>query len=274
MLEVGPVAGEDLRPPGEGEGAGAHGQPSLSDRFGPFLDRFVRMASRVGGRALVAREAGNVVGLLLTDPEDRTASLFTRSADVARALWPERDGLATYAEIDLPLAREEYLVYAGPTDAQPPHRFRHRVRLLAPEDATAVAELLHEVYGGAPLRWLGIARGEGEVGFGVDLGGQFAGVAWVLVAGEHARLHGLTVRPGARRIGIGSDLLAARLLFAQREGAHGVISEIAAGNAASRAVAERGGMRRAGSLYLYAPDRPEVGDPVRVPRNSPGTTIG
>jgi len=272
MLELGPPTSEELGPPGEQGGGGSPGIPSLSGPFDPFLGRFARMATEVGGRVLVARDAGRAVALLLTDPEDRTASLFTRSPDAARALWAETSGWATFAEVALPLPREEFIVYAARLDAAPQHRFRHRVRLLDPGDTEAVAELLHEVYGGAHLRWLGIARGAGEVGFVTEVEGRLVGVAWVLVVGGHARLHGLTVRPGFRRLGLGTDLLSARLLFAAREGARQVVSEIAVGNAPSRAIAERAGMRDAGRIYLYLPSPPAVGPPGPELRLVPGST--
>jgi len=54
-------------------------------------------------------------------------------------------------------------------------------------------------------------------------------------------------------MGIGSDLLFARLLYARDAGACEAISEISERNAASRAVAERAGMRVAGTVFLYPP---------------------
>jgi RimJ/RimL family protein N-acetyltransferase len=251
VLEVGPPQDAELE---VASGARELAEPPfLSRLFDPFLDRFARQAVAVGGRVVVARESGRAVGLLLTDPEERTASLFARSGAAAQVLWPEAVGLATYAEVDLPAPREEYAIYAGRPGAGPAHRFRHPVHLLTDRDVERVAELLGEVYGSSPRRWLGIAPAQGEVGFLAEVDGRLAGVAWVLVVGGHARLHGLTVRPEFRRIGIGADLLAARLLFAAREGVGEAISEIAAANLPSRAVAEQAGMRPVGTIHLYSP---------------------
>jgi hypothetical protein len=47
--------------------------------------------------------------------------------------------------------------------------------------------------------------------------------------------------------------LFARLLWAKEAGASQVVSEISQRNAASEAVAVRGGMHRAGQIYFYRP---------------------
>jgi RimJ/RimL family protein N-acetyltransferase len=239
------------------------GAAPLSVHFGPFLLRFAREALLVGGQAVLAREHGAPAGLLLTDPEENAASLFTSSREAAQALRPGTERCWTFSELELGGPYEEYLVYTGEAAPGPEHRFRHPVRLLASRETDAVAELLQEVYGSAPRRWLGIARSEGEVGFAVEVDGVVVGAAWVLVAGGHARLHGLTVRAGHRGLGIASDLVAARLLFAREAGARAVLAEIARGNAASRAAAERSGLRETGRVHLYAPVR--GAGPGRVP---------
>jgi GNAT superfamily N-acetyltransferase len=234
------------------------GGTDLSDWFHPFLPRFARETIRAGGRAVVATQRRRVVGLGLTDPAERTVSVFARSRPIVEALAAEPSEAAVYAEVDLGGAREVFGVHVARLLAEPPHRFRHPVRLLAPSDLPRAAALLREVYGSSAERWLAIASEEGERGFGADVDGTLAGVGWVLVVGPHARLHDLTVRPGYRRIGVGTDLAFARLTYAWQAGARLALSEISEGNAPSRAIAERAGMRAAGRLFLYgrSPPRP------------------
>ncbi|HYA11048.1 MAG TPA: GNAT family N-acetyltransferase [Thermoplasmata archaeon] len=237
----------------------------LSDWFNPFVVPFAREAIGSGGQAVIARESGRVVGLQLTDPTERVASVFSRSGAVAEAFLrePGAEGGA-YAEVDLVGPRELFAVHTLRLAELPPHRFRHRVRLLGPGELAAVDALLSEVYGSSSERWLAVAASEGERCFGVDVGGTLAGVAWALVAGPWARLHTLTVRPGFRRMGVATDLLFARLLFARHAGAREALSEIAERNLPSRAVAARAGMRPAGQLFLYlgpAAVRPEALEP-------------
>ena len=263
MLELRPPEAGEFLTPVRARLDPDRSTPPLSGWFEPFLDRFVAQAQRVGGQAVVAVEDGATVGLLLTDPEERTASLFARTAEVAAALRPLAGGVPTYEEADRPAPREEFVVYTVPLPPPEPHRFRHPVRLLRADDADAVAALLAEVYGHAPRRWLEVAGDEGEVGLGTEVDGRLAGVAWVLAVGGTARLHGLTVRADRRRLGVGADLLHARLLYAAQRGAVSALSEIAVENTASRALAERSGARDAGRVYLYR--SPPEGGPVARP---------
>ncbi len=226
----------------------------LSATFGPFLPIFLRQAFRLGGEVWVARVGGALTGLLLTDPSERVASVFTGVPTTAVVLHRAAPrGMAIYGEVDLGGLRERYFVHAAELAAVPEHRFRHALRLLQREDDRRVDELLVEVYGMSSARWLTVAREVGERGVGVEVDGELAGVGWVLTVGPRARLHGLTVRPGRRRAGIALDLVFARLLLARRAGAEQAISEIAERNLPSRALAERAGMPASTPLYLYPP---------------------
>lgn len=226
----------------------------ISRWFDPFLRPFARETIGSGGRAMAATDSGRVVGLLLTSPAERSASLFTRSRAVAEQLARLPTERTIYSELDLGGSKERFAIFDAEVRRTPPHRFRHSPRLLAASELPAVGELLREVYGAPVDAWLGIAFAEGERCFGVEIDGTLAGVAWLLVAGRWGRLHTLTVRPGFRRLGVGTDLLAARLLFARQAGVVRAISEISERNGPSTAVAERCGMRPAGELFLHLGD--------------------
>ncbi len=254
MVDV-PVTEVELsKAPGMEEIARELPGADLSTSFGPFLPTFLRQALRLAGEVWTTREAGVLTGLLLTDPSERVASVFTRSPTVAAGLVGAAPrGTAVYGEVDFGGVRERYFVHAAELGAVPEHRFRHALRLLQREDDRRVDELLVEVYGMSSARWLTVAREVGERGVGVEVDGELAGVGWVLTVGPRARLHGLTVRPGRRRAGIALDLVFARLLLARRAGAEQAISEIAERNLPSRALAERAGMSASTPLYLYPP---------------------
>jgi GNAT superfamily N-acetyltransferase len=244
----------------------------LSDWFQPFLPTFARQAVGCGGRAALARHGDEIEGLLLTDPLERTASVFARRAHVVRALARETAGAAVYAEVDLGDRAERLGIHATRLLAEPPHRFRHPVRLLGPEDRARAARLLHEVYGVDPEAWLAVAEQEGERALGVDDGSDLAGVAWVNVVDRTARLHDLTVRPDRRRLGIGTDLVFARLLYARHRGVRLALSEIFEQNGPSRAAAERAGMHRAGQIFLYPGDSGRGSSGPLVPLPGAGPT--
>lgn len=190
--------------------------------------------------------------MLLAEPSENVASIFARTRVAAEALRSGRGETAVFSELDLDGPREVFEIYSTPiTTALGSHRFRHRVQIADTSEMPSVMALMKETYRGLRDRWfLGVRDGV-ETCFEVHLGGTLAGVAWASVVGEHGRLHSLTVRPGFRRLGIGTDLLFARLLWARTVGVREVISEIAESNLASRSIAERGGMRSVGRIYLY-----------------------
>lgn len=223
----------------------------LSDWFDPFLPSLARESVCAGGRATAVAEEDRLVALAVTDTVERSTSVFTRSATAATLLRRSEPGTETFTEVDLGGPREPYAVYLAEIQSVPPHRFRHTVRLLSASAEGEVAELLQEVYGADFRRWIRVARREGERCFGIRAGGTLAGVAWVSLVERLARLHTVTVRPGFRREGIGTDLVFARIGFAATEGAERVVSEIAEANVASRVLADRAGMAPRGRLFLF-----------------------
>ncbi len=249
--EISPLAAGDAEPQLSGVG--------LSPLFERFLPAFAREAVRSGGSALVARVAGRIAGLLVTDAADHTASVFAREPVVAEALARHAPGVAVFAEIPLAGPSEPYDVLGVDLGAELPHRFAHVVRVLGPADAPRIAGLLREVYGSAGERWVGAAFAEGERCVGVEIGGELAGLGWLLVAGDRARLHLLTVRADVRRLGVGRDLVAARLWLARQAGARCGLTEISPRNLPSQRIASRLGMRPVGRFDLYGRTPPAPG---------------
>jgi ribosomal protein S18 acetylase RimI-like enzyme len=229
----------------------------LSEWFDPFLPSWSRQVIRAGGQAVAGRRAGRVVGLLLTDPDLRSASVYSRTPEIAEALGLSAAGRAVFAPGDLGGPRERFAILGRRLDGGSGPRLVQPVRLLGPRDTEAAAALLQEVYGGRPERWLAVAASEGEQGFGAEADGELVGVAWAQVVGAWARLHTLTVRPSARRRGLGAALVAARLLYGSRAGAREALAEVSEQNAASLAILRAAGFEERGELYLY-PAPPEA----------------
>jgi len=234
-------------------------RPDLSSWFNPFLSRFAQETVGSGGRALVRESGGAVEALVLTDPTERTASVFARSGAWAETMTAATVDAAVYAEAELPRPREVFEIRSAAVAEIPRHRFRYPVQVVQGRTFDRVGPLLREVYGRYSERWPAAAQEAGEACLGVEADGRLVGAAWVLVVGRHARLHSLTVRPEYRRLGIGTDLLFARLLFARQAGAEQAISEISERNVGSRAIAERAGMLPKGRLFLYPRPGPAGG---------------
>lgn len=228
--------------------------PDLSPWFNPFLPHFVRETERTGGRVRWVTERERLSAIVLDDPTERVSSIFSRSPGLARGLVAARGTWSAYSDFLFDGPHEAYRVYSISLTGSPSlHRFRHRVRPVGEPDIARVVDLVQEVHGRVDPRWFRSAPDSPETGFVVEVGPRLAGVGWVAVAGRSARLHSLAVRPAYRRLGIGSDLLFARLLWAASAGATEALSEIAEGNRPSCSVAEAGGMHSVGELYLYPP---------------------
>lgn len=228
------------------------GKLHLSDWFDPFLPDIARTALKSGGRAEVYRRADRVLGLLTSEPVENTASVFTAEPEIAEEAFRSLSEDALFSAQPLSAPREMYAVFwASLTTPPPAHRFRHEVRRAVEDDRPAVAALLREVYGVPADPWIDFGPTVREPAFVVDVEGGLAGVAWVAIGGRRARLHTLTVRPRFRSLGVGSDLVFARLLWARGAGLDDVITEISERNPVSRNLATRAGLEPRGAIGLY-----------------------
>ena len=202
------------------------------------------------------REGPAVVGVTVSDPVERVGSVFSRSPAVAEPVVRDRGVYGVFSEFPLGPRAEVFRVYRASLRARlPPVRFRHTIRPVLEGDHPALRDLMREVNGVVNPRWFEGLQDVPETGFLAEVEGKPAGVGWVSVVGAHARLHSLAVRAPYRRLGIGTDLLSARLLWAQRCGATEVLSEIWERNFVSQRIATGAGMTRAGEIYYYPPVR-------------------
>jgi GNAT superfamily N-acetyltransferase len=227
---------------------------SLSELFDPFLRHFMEETVRSGGEVTVAEAEGQVVGVLLCSEVEHIASVFARDPWLVDALARRHERLAVFSELPLEPGAEVYHIYGShPAQGVGPVSFRHPVRAARDGDRVALTRLLTEVYGTVDERWLDPVEREGEKCFVVELDHVAVGAAWLSVVGRHGRLHSLSVRPGYRRLGIGTDLWKARMVWARHTGVTRVLTEISEHNLPSRAIAEAGGMRPVGAVYLSGP---------------------
>ena len=225
--------------------------PDLSDYFNPFLQHFMKEALRAGGEAVVSLDGGEVNGIFTFDVVEKVGSIFARDRWVAEGLFRRRDRLAIFSDFSFAPGAEAYQIFSvelsGP---DVPHRFVHRVRVADESDRTPILRLIREMYGPTEESWLrSIPRAE-EPCFLVEVGDQLAGVGWASVVNGHGRLHALSVGPRYRRMGVGTDLWHARMMWIRGAGARRVICEIAEHNAPSRSIAVAGGMRPVGTIFL------------------------
>ncbi len=224
----------------------------LSDPFGPFLEHFVRETWRAGGEVLARPDHGPAEALLISDPSGPIGTVFARSAGPARALAGLRPRLSLFSEMDLGGPAEPFdVVGARLAMGEPTPPLRHDVQAAGPEDQPEVYRLWRSGFGPIEERWFQGLPARSERTFLARVGGRTVGAAGLQLVEGHARLHSLVVAPGYRGVGIGTDLVRARLWWAVRSGAVDAISEIARSNQASRAASERAGLRPTGRMFFF-----------------------
>jgi RimJ/RimL family protein N-acetyltransferase len=226
----------------------------LSDFFNPFLRYFLRETIRCGGDVQVFGSGREVEGILIRDISEKAASIFARSENVANALFSMHDHISIFSEtpVESAVEKEVYNIYvANPVELDPTHKFTNRIRMATEKDLPAIAALVRGIYGVMDGRWFTFAPHGEEKCFVAEIEGTIAGAAWNTTVSGHCRFHALSVSPPYRRMAIGTDLWHARMLWARRSGAMQVLSEISERNLPSMAIAEKGGMKRAGQMFCY-----------------------
>lgn len=224
----------------------------LSNFFNPFLSHFMREVLRCGGEVVVSKDGPEVDGIYLHNEVERVATIFSRSRSVAETLFRLKDHIVVFTELELQPGGEIFHILGVDIATWAPiHPFTHSVRIAHDGDREAILQLMEEQYGPVDPRWLTSKPPLEEKGFVVEVAGSVAGVGWVSIVDRQGRLHSLSVRPRYRGIGIGTDLWYARMLWSRDAGAVRIISEVSEHNLPSRSIAERGGMRNVGQMFLY-----------------------
>lgn len=223
----------------------------LSTEFEPFLPLFVDQVLRRGGEVLARRRAGRTEALLLRVAEEHGGSLFGSDLASIVALAAERSPSSYFVEQRAATVVDELDVWAvelGPDRPAPP--LRHLVRTAAASDRDAIARLTAAVGGPTEPRWIRPLEESGATCWVAEWDRRIVGLGWAEYAAGRGRVHSGMVDPRYRRLGIGADLLEARLRWLTARGAHRAISEISTSNLGSRRAAERSGMRPVAPMYL------------------------
>jgi GNAT superfamily N-acetyltransferase len=245
--------------------ADALARADLSDWFDPLLPHFAREALRCGGQVSLSEGDGGIDGLLLHLPAEHVASVFTRRREVALALLEGTVEVSVYVDERLGLPGEPFIVYARELDRSLElPALAHPVRVAGPGELGRIRELLLAVYGVVDERWLATMPST-ERGFVVDLDGELAGAAFASAVAGLGRLHSLAVARRFRGLGLGRELVAARLAWLWAAGARRALSEIAERNTPSRRAAERSGMVPVGRIVQHERPAPPAPGPAAPP---------
>ncbi len=204
--------------------------------------------------------SGNGSGLFLYDDYEKAGSIFTGSREVFDYFYRLKPFKSIYAELQTEHPKEIYDIHT--IDLQNnslDHTFSHAISVADREQIEEIRQFMLSTHPGTNPRWIDVAFRNGDKCVTVRLGDEIAGVGWLSLVNGIGRLHSLFVKPRFRKIGVGLDILFARLLWLKSKHARMALSEISVNNLQSSRISIRGGMKVSGQVYQYF--KTETGKP-------------
>jgi len=220
--------------------------------FDAFLAYHIREVLGVGGSAYVASDLNRILGVFIYDGYERTGTVYTQSRkvfDYFRRFLCDAPSSYLFAEVEANLFREVFDIYSTALRDSITHNFEYEV---ASPRLDEIEQFMSSTHPDVNPSWSKVALQNGDKCFIVRFKGKCVGCAWVSLASGMGRLHTLYVKPEYRRMGIGEDLLFARLLWLKLKGAKLAFSEISESNVASISIARKANMHRTGHVYMYS----------------------
>jgi len=225
--------------------------PSGLSFFDDYLEYYVREVLSIGGEVHIITASNKILGIFLYDGYEKTGSIYTRSEEIFNFCRDLKPSSFLFSEVDRNLTREVFDIYRLGLEGTIDHLFKYEVSSPTFEE---IDQFMLSTHPDVNPFWPRVALNNGDKCFVVKFDVKCVGCAWVSFVNGIGRLHTLYVKPQYRRIGIGEDLLYARLLWLKLKGARVVFSEISENNVASSIVAKKAKMLPRGHVYMYLPE--------------------
>ena len=221
--------------------------------FVPYLPYHIKETLEVGGEAYVSRTVdGAVSGVFIYDVFEKVGTVYTRCREVFDYFYWLKPFDYLFAELKTELKSEIYDIYTVDLERlQLAHRFSHEISSVEKGDVGEMERFMALTHLGINRRWVRVALINSEKCFTVRLGDEIAGAGWVSLVNGVGRLHSLYVKPQFRRLGIGEDILNARLMWLKSMGAHSVFTEISRLNGPSANNVMKAQMKVTGRVFQY-----------------------
>jgi GNAT superfamily N-acetyltransferase len=231
--------------------------------FEPYLQYFVREILEIEGEAYVSRASdGDISGLFIYDDFEKSGTVFTRSREVFDYFYGLKPFNFLFAELKAEFESEVYDIHCIDLENHDViHRFSHEISMVDEGQVGEVERFMVLAHPGMNRRWTRVALKNGDKCFTVRLGDEIAGLGWVSCVRGVGRIHSLFVKPQYRKLGIGEDILYARLLWLKSNGARLAFSEISRGNSPSSRIALKAQMRVCGQVFQYFRKNPKSNEP-------------
>jgi len=221
--------------------------------FQPYLEYWIKETLEIGGEAYVSETtAGNRSGLFLYDGYEKAGSIFTQSREAFDYFYRLKPFKSIYAELQTEHPKEIYDIYTIEFEnSSLDHTFSHAISVADGDQIEEIRQFMLSTHPGTNPRWIDVALRNGDKCVTVRLGEEIGGVGWLSLVNGIGRLHSLFVKPRFRTMGLGLDILFARLFWLKSKHARMAFSEISAENHQSSQISMRGGMRVSGQVYQY-----------------------
>ena len=232
------------------------GVDGIAPHLAPFVPDMVQKALGAGASVFVAFAGDRIAGLACDDPESATGTVLSPCPDVTAMLlrWIKRQEFYCEARHGSPgqptwNVLETYRVMSLSPVPTPPWD-RALVRRTVAADEPAIAGLAKTIHKAPCEKWVRAVLASEDIAYLATQEGLPVGFAFLTLAGDVARLHGLSVLPTHGNRGIGGELMRARLAALAALGAQKVLTEVADGNPAAVHLALGAGFVEIGKMWL------------------------
>jgi len=221
--------------------------------FEPYLQYHIREILEIGGEAYVSKTSeGALSGIFIYDDFERGGTVYTRSREVFEYFYELKPFAFLFSEMKTELENEIYDIYTiDIKNLALVHRFSYEISTADNENAAEIEQFMSLTHLGINKKWVKVALKNGDRCFIVRLSNEIAGLGWVSLVNCIGRLHSLYVKPQFRRIGIGEDILNARLLWLKSKRAHSVFTEISRNNIPSSNNVLKAKMKASRVVFQY-----------------------
>jgi GNAT superfamily N-acetyltransferase len=226
--------------------------------FDPYLPYHITETLEIGGEAYLSRTSeGTVSGIFIYDDCERTGTVYTRSREVFDYFYGLKSFCFFFAEMRTEHDNEVYDIYTVDLESlATTHRFSHEISIADDRDTDEIGRFMVATHPGINGKWVNVALKNGDKCFIARLGSEIAGVGWLSLVNGIGRLHSLYVKPQFRGMGIGEDILYARLLWLKSKHARSAFSEIFRENFPSSRIAMKWQMRVSAQVFQYSKKDP------------------
>jgi GNAT superfamily N-acetyltransferase len=227
--------------------------------FNPHIHYYIKEALEIGGKAYLARTAeGAVSGIFTYDALEKMGAVYTRSKEVFDHFFEHLQPGFLFSEMESTHENEIYDIYSIDLQKEAiDHSFDYDISVANGKQSDELEQFMITTHPGMNRRWVKVALSNNDRCLVVRLNDEIAGLGWLSLVNGVGRLHSLFVRPQFRGMGIGEDILYARLLWLKSNRARLAFSEISRSNHSSSKVAQKGHMRVSGQIFLYLKDDPK-----------------